>query len=120
MQNKSIKSRLTTLVSDLARATNEGMLTWVTSDIPGAFTLSRPQGTASIGSIDGDGTSPFEFVIFDVDGVEIESLRESLNIRQAWDDPLRQLFEAARASALNITDALDAWEADVQEFDLPF
>lgn len=111
----SIEDKLIQLVELLAEQTDKGVLKWKRTDSEATFLLTRRQGSATIKSVDGDGRSPYEFALLNGNGEEVETLTEDRTENGPMDRPLRALYEAARASALDITPLLNAWLADVTE-----
>ncbi len=116
MPDPSLPNRLLTLMRDLASITHADRVKWTTTDrSQQSFSLSRPQGTVTVFSIDGDGTPPYGFVMYDPDGIQLEEILEDAHQSGTYDAALARLFQAARANALNITATLDAWTADLDK-----
>ncbi len=108
--------RIVPLLLRLIAATKNGMLKWEAAE-EAAFILSRPQGSATIRSIDGDGSPPYSFGLLNEEGLIIETLTEDPNFNNTWDTTLAEMYATARASALNLDAAIAKWLKDVRELE---
>jgi hypothetical protein len=105
--------KVITLIRALTEATIQGKLEW-TSAGDAAFIAQRPQGSVGIMSVTGSGNLPYEFTLYNNEAQPIESLRESGNISNPWDEPLHALYAAARANAFDIDTTIDTWIDDLK------
>ena len=117
MSDSDATSRLVSLVKSMLAATLADRLQWETTDAQGTFLVARPQGSATIRSVDGDGNAPFEFSILAQDGEVIERLKEDRHLEAPWDEDLSNLYDAARRSAYDIDSTIDKWVNDISNLE---
>jgi hypothetical protein len=105
----------------LLERTRAGGVRWQATDRPDAFLFSGSQAAVVIRTRDDDGNYPFELALLDGNGNEVEKLFSH------FDDPdeqprytatdyaqvLDDLWEAARAIALNIPALVDSLVTDI-------
>lgn len=104
------KRRLVVLCERLADATRGGAAEW-TRDGKDVFVWTGEQGSVSIGSRDNDGEPPFQLVLVNANGERVEELTSQLveDDRPAeWNEPLGDLYRAARRSGLRADDLIEA------------
>ena len=102
--------RVVVLCERLAEATRTRNAEW-RRDGEDIFVWQRKQATVSIGSRDKDGQPPYQLVIVNPDGEKLEELASQLvdNDRPAeWNEPLADLYRAARRSALHADEIIEA------------
>lgn len=103
---------LLALANQLITATHEGKVDWHGDTSLTSFTFATGHtGSVTISSMDADGGSPFELVLLNSEGVAIESLETSPpssipSIGTSWDGTLRMLYEAARATAVDVNSVI--------------
>lgn len=115
--------RLTEFMESLCESTSGGRVKWQ-SEGPASFLLGLPSGSVRIRSVDGDGVFPYELTIFDQDGVSLESAttRTQRNpagttqpLKSSLNSALRNLYDAARDSALNIDGLIEGILQDIEK-----
>lgn len=97
------------LCERLAGATVLGEVEWTVEEET-AFVCRRSSGTVGIRSRDRDGEPPYELVIFDPNGVKVETLLSEWSAEEEpalWNKALADLFRAARRRALGVDKLLD-------------
>jgi hypothetical protein len=102
--------RVIVLCERLADATRAGRAKW-RDEGEDTFLWDGEQGSVSVQSRDKDGEPPYEFVVFNANGVKVDQLTSQLleNDQPAeWNVPLAALYRAARRSALNADEVIDA------------
>lgn len=102
--------RVVVLSERLADATHKGGAEWLREG-EDVFVWQGEQGSVSIGSRDKDGEPPYQLVVVDSNGEKLEDLTSQLvdNDRPAeWNEPLAELYRAARRSALRADEVIQA------------
>jgi hypothetical protein len=102
--------RVVVLCKRLADATRAGGAEW-SRDGEDTFVWAGRPGSVSIGSRDKDGEPPYQLVVVNADGERLDELTSQLldDDRPAeWNEPLADLYRAARRSALRADDVIDA------------
>ena len=102
--------RLVVLCERLADATRTGSAQWA-RDGQDVFVWAGEHGSVSIGSRDKDGEPPYELVVVNADGEKVDELTSQLveDDRPAeWNEPLGDVYRAARRSALRADDVIEA------------
>ena len=102
--------RVVVLSERLADATHRGDEEWLREG-EDLFVWQGEQGSVSIGSRDKDGEPPYQLVVVDSNGEKLEELTSQLvdNDRPAaWNEPLADLYRAARRSALRTDEVIEA------------
>jgi hypothetical protein len=102
--------RVVVLSERLADATHTGAAEWV-HEGEDLFVWEGEQGSVSIGSRDHDGEPPYELVVLNSNGEKLDELTSQLldDDRVAdWNEPLANLYRAARRSALRADDVIEA------------
>ena len=102
--------RLIVLCERLAAATHAGAAEW-TRDTEDTYLWTGGEGAVSIGSRDKDGEPPYELVVVNPNGERLDELTSQLveEDRPAeWNQPLADLYRAARRSALRADDVIEA------------
>ena len=113
----TLDDRIHALIIRLTEITEAGGLDWVRMDA-NRFLTDVPQGSTAVISSAGAGRSglyPYTLVLRGPDGEEIENI-ESLGPDEQlgpWDLPLRNLYRAARANALDIDNRIDQMLVDL-------
>ena len=101
--------RIIVLAERLAAATAASQVDWQL-DGDDSFLWKRQEGKVSIGSRDADGEPPYELAVYNGDGVKVDQLTSQLlaNDQPApWNEPLAELYRAARRKALRADELLD-------------
>jgi hypothetical protein len=102
--------RLVALCERLADATRARAAEW-TREGEDVFVWAGEQGSVSIGGRDKDGEPPYQLVVVNANGEKVEELASQLveNDRPAeWNEPLGDLYRAARRSGLRADDVIEA------------
>jgi hypothetical protein len=102
--------RVVVLSERLADATHTGAAEWL-RESEDLFVWQGEQGSVSIGSRDDDGEPPYELVVLNSNGEKLDELTSQLldDDRVAdWNEPLANLYRAARRSALRADDVIEA------------
>jgi hypothetical protein len=106
----SLDNRVIVLCDRLAEATLAGEIEWRGAD-QDRFAWQDVAGSVVIGARDRDGLPPYELAILNPMGEKVEELASALleDDRPApWNEPLAELYRAARRSALHADDIIDA------------
>jgi hypothetical protein len=101
-------SHLRKMVVSLTKATEASSVPWKTND-GWTFFVTTPAGSIVLSSRDFDGSPPYSIAISDAEGVQLESFTPDQYMTEEedeLDDRLRELYGAARRSALNIDKTL--------------
>jgi hypothetical protein len=101
---------LAALARRLADATNDREAPWQKTGAD-AYRWTSPAGSVSIASSDGDRQPPYELVVSNADGEEVDKLVSALvsdDQAAPWNDALADLYRAARRSALGADELIDA------------
>jgi hypothetical protein len=102
--------RIVVLCERLAYGTRAGAAEW-TREEEDTFVWAGGEGSVSIGSRDKDGEPPYELVVVNANGEKLDELTSQLldDDRVAdWNEPLADLYRAARRSALGADDVIEA------------
>lgn len=102
--------RIVVLCERLAYGTRAGAAEW-SRDEEDTFVWAGGEGSVSIGSRDNDGEPPYELVVVNANGEKLDELTSQLldDDRVAdWNEPLADLYRAARRSALRADDVIEA------------
>jgi hypothetical protein len=102
--------RVVVLCERLADATRARAAEW-TREGEDVFVWAGGQGSVSIGSRDKDGEPPYQVVVANANGEQLDELTSQLleDDRPAeWNEPLADLYRAARRSALRADDVIQA------------
>jgi hypothetical protein len=104
--------RLVLLCQRLVEATASRQVAWrLDEEEDDLFAWADKAGSVSITSRDGDGDPPYELGIYNPDHEKVEELSSDLvgdDEPAPWNEPLAQLYRAARRSALRADDIIDA------------
>ena len=104
--------RLVLLCQRLVEATSSRQVEWrLDEEEDDLFEWADEVGSVSITSRDGDGDAPYELGIYNPDHEKVEELSSDLvgdDEPAPWNEPLAQLYRAARRSALRADDIIDA------------
>jgi hypothetical protein len=104
------RSRTVVLCEELAAATLARDTEWG-GDGDDTYRWEHNKGSVSIGSRDKDGQPPYELAVSNSDGVRVEELSSTLldnDVPAPWNEALAELYRAARRSALNADDVIEA------------
>ena len=102
--------RIVVLCEKLAYATRAGAAEW-SREGEDTFVWAGGEGSVSIGSRDKDGEAPYELVVVNAHGEKLDDLTSQLlddDQVAAWNEPLADLYRAARRSALRADDVIEA------------
>lgn len=120
----SSEQQVIDLIGRLHAATRAGRAKWG-AESNFSFLLTVPSGSVRVGSVDKDGSAPYELIVSDENGVAVESVRSTWyhdpeaeeweGEPAAWNIPLKDLYETARSSALNIDKVIAGILKDVDE-----
>jgi hypothetical protein len=102
--------RIVVLCERLAYATRARTAEWSREE-EDTFMWASKEGSVSIGSRDKDGEAPYELVVVNAKGEKLDELTSQLldDDRVAdWNEPLAELYRAARRSALRADDVIEA------------
>jgi hypothetical protein len=107
----TLDDRLYALIARLTELTDEGKLPWSKTTRESAFSAELPSGSVIVSSVKGGrmGGYPYEVVLFGSDGEVVEEIR-TLGPQEPvgpWDAPIRNLYIAARAAALDVQGAVN-------------
>ena len=113
--------------------TSAGRAAWkADSRMMTSFMLTTTSGSVVIGSIDDDGTEPYEAILLNPDGIAIERLQSewedipptlptypptaapTIRPPASWNVALANLFEAARTRTINLDGVIGGILEDVQ------
>lgn len=114
MERRIDADRRVLLCQRLVEATASRQVNWrleEEEDEDDLFEWANEAGSVSITSRDGDGDPPYELGIYNPDHEKVEELSSDLvgdDEPAPWNDPLAQLYRAARRSALRADDIIDA------------
>jgi hypothetical protein len=103
------------LARRLADATNDGEVKWQKTG-PDAFRWTSSAGSVAVASSDGDRQPPYELVVSNAEGEEVDKLVSALvseDQAAPWNDALADLYRAARRSALEADQLIDALMAQL-------
>ena len=102
--------RIVVLCERLADATRAGGAEW-RREGEDLFVWQAGQGSVTVGSRDKDGEPPYQLIVVNADGEKLEELTSQLvdNDRPAeWNEPLADLYRAARRTALGADEIIEA------------
>jgi hypothetical protein len=102
--------RVVVLCERLAEATRARAAEW-NRESEDTFVWTGGPGSVSIGSRDKDGEPPYQLVVANAGGEKLDELTSQLvaDDRPAeWNQPLADLYRAARRSALRADDVIQA------------
>jgi hypothetical protein len=107
--------RMIALAKSLLKGTNEGKISWTTTDDEKTFLYSRPGSSATVSSsVDSDGDNRTVLSVHDSRGTVVQSIQNEFRGDAkggyepgVWNGLLDALFAAARRSASDADDALD-------------
>ena len=102
--------RIVVLCERLAYATRTGAAEW-SREGEDTFVWAGGEGSVSIGSRDKDGEAPYELVVLNAKGERLDELTSQLldDDRVAeWNEPLADLYRAARRRGLLADDVIEA------------
>jgi hypothetical protein len=104
--------RLVLLCQRLVEATASRQVEWrLDEEEDDLFAWAHEAGSVSITSRDGDADPPYELGVYNPDREKVEELSSDLvgdDEPAPWNEPLAQLYRAARRSALRADDIIDA------------
>jgi hypothetical protein len=119
----SLHNRVIVLCERLAEATLADEIDWRVAD-QDRFAWEDEAGSVVIGASDRDGLPPYELAIVNSLGEKVEELVSALleeDQPAPWNEPLAELYRAARRSALHADEIIDALVAalphDVEDAD---
>lgn len=128
--DEHLHSRMRQLADGLLQATNEGKISWRTTDSESKFLYSAANASAMISSsVDRDGDMITELSVLNTRGTVVETIRNSFAsvenpfgasgeyAPEPWNETLDALYHAARRSALKVDSVLDELFADIQSSD---
>ena len=111
MSERVVDARRSIVLSDgLVAATYARDIEW-RSDGDDRYRWDHERGSVSVGSRDKDAQPPYELSIFNPEGVRVEDLSSTLlenDTPAPWNEPLAELYRAARRSALHADDVIEA------------
>lgn len=110
MAAQTDNGRVVVLCERLAEATRANHAEW-RRDEQDIFVWQGSQATVSIGSRDKDGQPPYQLAVVNPDGEKLDELASQLvdDDRPAeWNEPLADLYRAARRSALHADEIIQA------------
>ena len=110
MTREPVNDRLIVLCERLAASTRAGAAEW---DDEGndTYLWRHAEGAVRVGARDGDGEPPYELTISNDREVRVEELESALlgdDVSAPWNEPLADLYRAARRSALKADELIDA------------
>lgn len=110
MTREPVNDRLIVLCERLAASTRAGAAEW---DDEGndTYLWRHAEGAVRVGARDGDGEPPYELTISNDREVRVEELESALlddDVPAPWNEPLADLYRAARRSALKADELIDA------------
>lgn len=110
MTREPVNDRLIVLCERLAESTRAGAAEW---DDEGndRYLWRHAEGSVRVGARDGDGEPPYELTISNDREVRVEELESALlddDVPAPWNEPLADLYRAARRSALKADELIDA------------
>lgn len=110
MTREPVNGRLIVLCERLAESTRAGAAEW---DDEGndRYLWRHAEGSVRVGARDGDGEPPYELTISNDREVRVEELESALlddDVPAPWNEPLADLYRAARRSALKADELIDA------------
>jgi hypothetical protein len=114
MERRIDADRLVLLSQRLVEATASRQVVWGLDEEDNdedLFEWVTDEGSVSITSRDGDGDPPYELGIYNPDHEQVEELSSDLvgdDEPAPWNEPLAELYRAARRSALRADDIIDA------------
>jgi hypothetical protein len=107
--------RVTALARRLTDATNDREVKWQKSAAD-RYRWTSAAGSVSVASSDGDRQPPYELIVSNADGEEVDKLVSALvsdDQPAPWNDGLADLYRAARRSALGADELIDALMAQL-------
>jgi hypothetical protein len=111
MHEPVVDSRRTIVLCDaLVAATFAHDVEW-RSDGDDSYRWDHEKGSVSIGSRDKDSQPPYQLAVFNPDRLRVEELSSSLldnDVPAPWNEPLAELYRAARRSALHADEVIEA------------
>jgi hypothetical protein len=110
MTREPVNDRLIVLCERLAASTRGGTAEW---DDEGndTYVWRHTAGAVRVGARDGDGEPPYEMTISNDREIRVEELESALlenDVPAPWNEPLADLYRAARRSALRTDELIDA------------
>jgi hypothetical protein len=106
--NEVVYEPLIQLCDRLAEATHAGRVDWTAREDT-AFVYQGASAAVEIRSRDRDGEAPFELAIFNPDGGKVDVLVSAWSADEepaVWNEPLFDLYVAARRRALGVDDII--------------
>jgi hypothetical protein len=111
MSERVVDARRSIVLSDaLVSATYARDIEW-RPDGDDRYRWEHERGSVSIGSRDKDAQPPYELSIFNPENIRVEDLSSTLLANDTpapWNEPLAELYRAARRSALRADDVIEA------------
>lgn len=110
MTRVTVNDRLIALCDRLAAATRAGAAEW-RDEGNDTYLWQNADGTVRIGARDGDDQPPYRLAIANQQGVRVEEVESALvgnDLPAPWNEPLADLYRAARRSALKADELIDA------------
>lgn len=104
-----------TLARRLADATNDRDVKWEKTGAD-TYRWRSSAGSVAVASSDGDRQPPYELVVSNAEGEEVDKLVSALvsdDQAAPWNDALADLYRAARRSALGADELIDALMAEL-------
>jgi len=110
MTREPANDRLIILCERLAASTRSGAAEWE-DEGNDTYVWRHTDGAVRVGARDGDGEPPYELAISNDRDIRVEELESALlenDVPAPWNEPLADLYRAARRSALKADELIDA------------
>jgi hypothetical protein len=108
MPDTANEKRLYSIATVLLELTRRGRIDWSRGEDDLAFVTTRSETTIAIESLRADGGYPYQLTVYDRLGTPLDRLRTGqTTLFPGGEQTLASLYDAARASALDVAGALD-------------
>lgn len=127
---KNSLERMNNLAESLLQRAKRGRLPWTSMEDENAYMLRGESGAVIVASRSPGGEHPYRMILLNPHEVIVEAV-ETIpgQVYHAWETRLADLYDVARASALNVDDVLTGFEtefglepveAPVRDDEIPF
>jgi hypothetical protein len=116
MEKSVVHARLIELCASLTEATAAELIQWVARE-ESSFLYEGANGAVEIRSRDRDGEAPFELIVYNPKMETVDTVLSEWSASEepaAWNEPLFDLYRAARRRALGVDKLIEALTTEVR------